>query len=93
MSNILKTKNLFKILADETRLRIIELISEKEMCVGDIYTTLNMTQSSISHQLSYLKENNIVKSHKINKNVYYSLADNHIYEIFKMGYEHVNECK
>ncbi|MGL5973292.1 MAG: ArsR/SmtB family transcription factor [Oscillospiraceae bacterium] len=81
----------FKIFGDTTRIKILYVLSESEMCVCDIASVLNMTQSAISHQLKVLKNNKLVKFRKVGKSVFYSLCDNHIKTILKQGLEHINE--
>lgn len=82
---------LFKIFGDSTRARIICALEISEMCVCDIAALLNMTSSAISHQLRVLKQSSIVKSRRVGKVVYYSLADEHISKIFNLAFEHVIE--
>ena len=82
---------LFKVFGDSTRIRILYCLFESEMCVCDIATLLNMTQSAISHQLSVLKKNKLVKSRREGKAVFYSLADAHVRMIIDQGVEHVTE--
>lgn len=91
--NINETVKLFKIYSDFTRLRIIDLLVEKEHCVQDIADSLGASQSAISHQLKLLRDLHVVKTRKQGKQVFYSLQDNHIKEIFLIGYSHVTECK
>lgn len=79
----------FKILGDNTRVKIFFALDHDEMCVCDIANVLNMTKSSISHQLSYLKDLNIVKSRKSGKEVYYSLNDEHVKEVFEVAISHI----
>lgn len=81
----------YKAFADETRLKIINLLDVHEMCVCDIAVILNMTKSAISHQLSYLKKLNIIKSRKEGKIVFYSLADEHVKKLFEICEEHIKE--
>lgn len=81
----------FKILGDSTRARIICALNESEMCVCDLAVLLGMTKSAISHQLSSLRQANFVKNRREGKNVFYSLADDHIKEIFEKGLEHIRE--
>ena len=83
--------NLYKMFADNTRLRIMWALSFEEMCVCDLAALLNMTISATSHQLKSLRLANLVKYNKQGKNVYYSLVDCHVKEIFLMGLEHVKE--
>lgn len=81
----------FKVLGDSTRSRIICALDENEMCVCDLAVLLNMTKSAISHQLRYLREANIVKNRREGKNVFYSLADDHVKDIFEKGLDHIRE--
>lgn len=82
---------LFKVFGDSTRIRILYCLFASEMCVCDIATLLNMTQSAISHQLSVLKKNKLVKSRRDGKTIFYSLADSHVRAILDQGVEHVTE--
>lgn len=79
----------FKIMGDETRCKIISALSHNEMCVGDLANVLSMTKSSISHQLSKMKESGVVKSRRAGKEIYYSLDDEHVYEIFALTVKHI----
>ncbi len=81
----------FKILGDSTRAKIIWALDESEMCVCDLAVLLGMTKSAISHQLSTLRQENLVKNRREGKVVYYSLADDHIKQIFEKGLEHIRE--
>lgn len=82
---------LFRIFGDSTRIRILYVLFEAEMCVCDIAALLCMTQSAISHQLRALKNARLVKSRREGKTVFYSLADNHVKTIIDQGLEHVSE--
>lgn len=82
---------LFKIFGDTTRIRILYVLFESEMCVCDIAEVLKMTQSAISHQLRLLKQAKLVKNRREGKTVFYSLADNHVRTIINQGMEHVEE--
>lgn len=86
---ITEISTFFKILGDNTRVKILFALDHNEMCVCDIANVLNMTKSSISHQLSYLKDLNIVKSRKSGKEVYYSLYDEHVKEVFEVAISHI----
>ena len=88
---ITEISTFFKILGDNTRVKILFALDHNEMCVCDIANVLNMTKSSISHQLSYLKDLNIVKSRKSGKEVYYSLDDEHVKEVYEVALSHVKE--
>lgn len=81
----------FKVLGDRTRAKIICALNEREMCVCDLAVLFGMTKSAISHQLRSLREANFVKNRRESKNVFYSLADDHIKEIFEKGLEHIRE--
>ena len=89
--NFYALSNLYKMFADNTRLKILWALSCEEMCVCDLAALLDMTISAISHQLKSLRLANLVKSNKQGKVVYYSLVDCHIREIFEMGFEHILE--
>ena len=82
---------LFKIFGDSTRVKILFVLFEAEMCVCDIAQLLGMTQSAISHQLRALKNVRLVKSRREGKTVFYSLADDHVKTIINQGLEHVRE--
>ena len=82
---------LFKIFADATRIRILFVLFEAEVCVCDLAETLNMTQSAISHQLRILKQSRLVKSRREGKSIFYSLADEHVRTIVAQGQEHIEE--
>ena len=82
----------FKTFADDTRLKIICVLdSQKEMCVCDIAYSINMTKSAISHQLKFLKEGGLVVTRKKGKVVFYSLADDHVKDIFELGIAHMED--
>ena len=83
--------DLFRIFADSTRIKILYVLFESEMCVYDIAQLLNMTQSAISHQLRCLKQSKLVKYRREGKTVFYSLADAHVRTIFDQGMEHIME--
>ena len=83
--------DLFKIFGDSTRIKIINVLFDNELCVGDIANKLNISQSAISHQLRILKNSKLVKYRKEGTIIYYSLDDDHVEKIFKMGCEHINE--
>ena len=83
--------DLFRIFADSTRIKILYLLFESEMCVFDIAQLLGMTQSAISHQLRALKQAKLVKNRRDGKTVFYSLADDHVRTIINQGMDHVTE--
>jgi ArsR family transcriptional regulator, lead/cadmium/zinc/bismuth-responsive transcriptional repressor len=81
---------LFQALSDPTRLRIIHALIQREICVCDLAATLEMTQSSISHQLKNLRALRLVKHRKVGRMVYYSIDDDHILSLMEMGLEHIS---
>jgi len=93
ITNIKETVKLFKIFSDYTRLRIIDLLEGGEFSVQEIADNLETSQSAISHQLKLLRDLHVVKTQKVGKQVIYSLQDNHIKELFLIGYSHATECK
>ena len=82
---------LFKVFGDSTRIKILYVLVESDMSVGDIAQALNMTQSSISHQLRVLKQCRRVRFRREGKNIVYSLADDHVHTIMSQGLEHLEE--
>ncbi len=82
---------LFKVFGDSTRIRILYVLFEAEVCVCDLAEMLSMTQSAISHQLRILKQSKLVKSRREGKSVFYSLADQHVRTIIAQGQEHIEE--
>jgi ArsR family transcriptional regulator len=90
-NELIKLTNLYKEFSDPTRVRIMMLLLNLEACVQDIANILNMTQSAVSHQLKLLKSEDLVKSRREGKNIYYSLADEHVKSIISMGLEHIRE--
>ena len=85
-----KISDFFKILGDSTRAKIIAALDQNEMCVCDIANVLQMTKSSVSHQLAILRKAKLVKYRKEGKTVYYSLSDNHVQEVFESALDHVS---
>lgn len=81
--------NLFKVMGDETRMHILCLLEHTELCVCDLASALDMTKSAVSHQLSVLKENGLVKSRREGKEVFYSLDDAHVSAIYSLALEHI----
>ena len=86
-----KIAELFKGFCDPTRVQILFLLAEREMCVTDIAEATQVTQSAISHQLRLLKQMQLIKFRREGKNILYSLADDHVYTILQMGMEHILE--
>lgn len=86
---IANLSNLFKVLGDPTRAKIVMALDQREVCVCDLSVALNMTKSAVSHQLAVLKANNIVKSRREGKHIYYSFDDEHITTIIEIADEHI----
>ncbi len=82
---------LFKVFGDSTRIRILFVLFEAEVCVCDLAAALRMTQSAVSHQLRILKQNRLVKGRREGKSVFYSLADDHVRTMIAQGREHILE--
>ena len=82
---------LFKVFGDTTRIRILYVLFESEMCVYDIAALLNMNQPAISHQLKVLKQARLVRNRREGKTVYYFLDDDHVRTVIGQGMEHIEE--
>lgn len=85
--------SIFKVLGDPTRLKIIYALSLSPLCVTDISKMLEMSQSSISHQLALLRNKDLIKVDRIGRMAIYSLDDEHVMSLFKEGYEHAEHKK
>lgn len=88
---LLDLAEFFKVFGDSTRIKILYVLSQSEMCVCDIANLLQMGQSAISHQLRVLKQMRLVKFRRDGKTIFYSLADGHIQTILAQGMEHIEE--
>ncbi len=84
-----RVAELFKALADSTRVRIVSLLAHTEMCVGDLCLVLGMSQPAVSYQLRILRTLHIVNARKEGKHVFYMLADEHIQQLYRQGVDHV----
>ena len=82
---------LFKIFGDSTRIKMLFVLCESEVCVANLAEALDMTQSAISHQLKILKQSKLVKTRREGKSIIYSIADDHVRSIIKIGMEHIEE--
>lgn len=89
--SLMNLADFYKLFADESRLKILYLLTMNEMCVSDIAATLNMNQSTVSHQLKTLRNSRIVRYRRDAKIVYYSLDDDHIGQILLQGMLHVSD--
>ncbi len=92
MNHIDEVAELFKVFGDTTRLRVLSVLVDSELCVQDIADSLDMTQSAISHQLKILKNSHLVKSRREGKQIMYALDDDHVRTIIAMGMEHIEEA-
>ena len=81
--------DLFSALSDPTRLRIISVLLESEMSVGDLAAHLGMSESAVSHQLRGLRQLRLVRSRKDGRQVFYALDDDHVARLYRLGLEHV----
>lgn len=90
-SDFYKLANLYKMFADNTRVKILWALSCEKMCVCDLAVLLGMTKSAISHQLKLLRLANLVSFDKQGKIVFYTLADDHVKDIFEKGFDHISE--
>lgn len=88
---IYELADFFKVFGDSTRVKILWALDKNEMCVCDLAFLLDMTKSAISHQLKVLRSSKLVGFRKEGKNVFYSLADEHVKDILEKGLEHINE--
>lgn len=88
---IIQMADFFKILSNTTRIKILQALSLNELCVCDISSLLNMTDSAISHQLKILKSAKLVRNRRDGKTVYYSLYDNHVQLLLDQTFEHISE--
>ncbi len=86
-----RLSDLFKVFGDGTRIRILYVLFEEEVCVCDIATLLGMTQSAVSHQLRVLKQARLIRSRRVGKTVFYSLADSHVSTLLANATEHIGE--
>jgi len=90
-AQVIDLSELFKMFGDSTRIKIINVLLNEELCVNDIAKRINASQSAVSHQLRILKTSKLVKYRKDANLIYYSLDDNHVKKIFELGCEHINE--
>ncbi len=91
-SELFKLSELFKVFGDTTRIKILFILFESELCVYDLAEELGMTQSAVSHQLKILKQSRLVKGRRDGKHIFYSLSDEHVRSIIAQGLEHVEEA-
>ena len=82
---------LFRVFGDSTRIKILYVLFESEMCVCDIAQLLGMKQSAISHQLKNLQQARLITSRREGKSIFYSLSDDHVRSMISQGLEHIEE--
>jgi ArsR family transcriptional regulator, lead/cadmium/zinc/bismuth-responsive transcriptional repressor len=87
------TTEIYKVLGDQTRVRLLYALAQRELCVCDLSAVLGMTQSAISHQLRVLRGARLVKFRKEGKVVYYALADAHVVQFIDIGVDHARESR
>ena len=88
-----KTTKIFKLIGDPTRLKIMVLLEGHECSVSDLAQRIPLEQSALSHQLKKLKDANLIKNRRLGKNVLYSQADAHVFEIIRMGLKHAEHTR
>lgn len=87
--NAARLAEMFKALSDATRVRIVSLLADAELCVCDLAAALDMSQSAISHQLATLREMRLVRWRREGRQIFYTLDDEHVADLFRRGLEHV----
>jgi ArsR family transcriptional regulator, lead/cadmium/zinc/bismuth-responsive transcriptional repressor len=83
----------FGLLADASRLRIISLLADTELCVGDLAIALDMSDSAVSHQLKTLRALRLVRYRKRGRHVFYQLLDRHVFDLYNTVLEHLDESE
>jgi DNA-binding transcriptional ArsR family regulator len=83
---------IFRVLGDPTRVRILDALSRAELCVGDLAATLGVTESAVSHQLRLLRSARIVRARRAGRMIFYALDDKHVLVLFRQGLRHVQEA-
>ena len=81
----------FKLLGDVTRVRMLDALSQDELCVCDLATLLTVSQSAVSHQLRLLRGMRLVRARRSGRMVFYALDDRHILRLFQQALRHVQE--
>ena len=83
---------IFRVLGDPTRVRILDALSREELCVGELANRLHVTESAVSHQLRLLRNTRIVRTRRDGRLIYYALDDRHVLALFRQGLRHVQEA-
>ena len=84
-----RAASFFKVVGDETRMKILCELAVRELCVNDIAEAVDMTKSAVSHQLRMLKEEGLVKARRDGKNIFYSLDDQHVVDLLDIAFTHI----
>jgi ArsR family transcriptional regulator, lead/cadmium/zinc/bismuth-responsive transcriptional repressor len=84
---------IFRVLGDPTRVRILDALSRTELCVGDLAAQLGLTESAVSHQLRLLRSTRIVRTRRDGRMIFYALDDKHVLTLFRQGLRHVQEAR
>ena len=82
---------IFRVLGDPTRVRILDVLSRSELCVQDLATTLKLSESAVSHQLRLLRSARIVRVRRAGRRMFYALDDHHVLALFEQGLRHAQE--
>lgn len=90
-NTVIDVSEIFKVLADSTRIKILNALEISELCVTDICTCVDMNKSAVSHQLRILRQAKLVKARRNGKEIFYSLDDEHVSQIFECAIDHVSE--
>ena len=82
---------IFRVLGDPTRVRILDVLSRTEVCVQDLAGALSLSESAVSHQLRLLRGARIVRARRSGRNMFYALDDHHVLALFEQGLRHAQE--
>src|SRR3954469_17476498 len=82
---------IFRVLGDPTRVRILDALSRAELCVGDLANSLSLTEAAVSHQLRLLRNTRVVRARREGRMIFYALDDKHVLALFRQGLRHVQE--
>ena len=88
---LLRTSEFFKALSDYSRMKIVYALLKNELCVNDIVKEVDMSQTAVSYQLKLLRQMHLVKYRRDGQNIYYSIDDNHVYQVIQMSITHIEE--
>jgi DNA-binding transcriptional ArsR family regulator len=88
---LLRTSEFFKALSDYSRMKIVYALLKNELCVNDIVKEVDMSQTAVSYQLKLLRQMHLVKYRRDGQNIYYSIDDDHVYQVIQMSIAHIEE--